>query len=138
MLRAKLGVISTATGVSMDKLQHYWMNADESIEDYAKRIKGTIEDLQKTILEMQQVNADKEAMKPGSLLLKGYSEEEIKQANALLLALQQLFAGLKGFTKSSGSGRQSDPRLQNLKEEISLTKKLYDEYHKLAVHMFIY
>lgn len=131
MLRAKLGVISTATGVSMDKLQHYWMNADESIEDYAKRIKGTIEDLQKTILEMQQVNADKEAMKPGSLLLKGYSEEEIKQANALLLALQQLFAGLKGFTKSSGSGRQSDPRLQNLKEEISLTKKLYDEYHKL-------
>lgn len=28
-------------------------------------------------------------------------------------------------------GRQSDPRLQNLKEEISLTKKLYDEYHKL-------
>lgn len=132
VLRAKLSSISQATGVSMDKLQHYWMNADESIEDYAKRIKGTIEDLQKTILEMQQVNADKEAMKPGSLLLKGYSEEEIKQANALLLALQQLFAGLKGFTKGSGgSGRQSDPRLQNLKEEISLTKKLYDEYHKL-------
>lgn len=132
VLRAKLSSISQATGVSMDKLQHYWMNADESIEDYAKRIKGTIEDLQKTILEMQQINADKEAMKPGSLLLKGYSEEEIKQANALLLALQQLFAGLKGFTKgSSGSGRQSDPRLQNLKEEISLTKKLYDEYHKL-------
>ena len=132
VLRAKLSSISQATGVSMDKLQHYWMNADESIEDYAKRIKGTIEDLQKTILEMQQVNADKEAMKPGSLLLKGYSEEEIKQANALLLALQQLFAGLKGFTKGSGgSGRKSDPRLQNLKEEISLTKKLYDEYHKL-------
>lgn len=132
VLRAKLSSISQATGVSMDKLQHYWMNADESIEDYAKRIKGTIEDLQKTILEMQQVNADKEAMKPGSLLLKGYSEEEIKQANALLLALQQLFAGLKLFTKGSGgSGRTSDPRLQNLKEEISLTKKLYDEYHKL-------
>ena len=132
VLRAKLSSISQATGVSMDKLQHYWMNADESIEDYAKRIKGTIEDLQKTILEMQQVNADKEAMKPGSLLLKGYSEEEIKQANALLLALQQLFAGLKLFTKGSGgSGRQSDPRLQNLKEGISLTKKLYDEYHKL-------
>lgn len=131
VLRAKLSSISQATGVSMDKLQRYWMNTDESIEDYAKRIKGTIEDLQKTILEMQQVNADKEAMKPGSLLLKGYSEEEIKQANALLLALQQLFAGLKMFTKGSGSGRTSDPRLQNLKEEISLTKKLYDEYHKL-------
>lgn len=132
VLRAKLSSISQATGVSMDKLQRYWMNADESIEDYAKRIKGTIEDLQKTILEMQQVNADKEAIKPGSLLLKGYSEEEIKQANALLLALQQLFAGLKQFTKGSGgSGRTSDPRLQNLKEEISLTKKLYDEYHKL-------
>ena len=131
VLRAKLSSISQATGVSMDKLQHYWMNADESIEDYAKRIKGTIEDLQKTILEMQQVNADKEAMKPGSLLLKGYSEEEIKQANALLLALQQLFAGLKMFTKGSGGGRTSDPRLQNLKEEISLTKKLYDEYRKL-------
>lgn len=131
VLRAKLSSISQATGVSMDKLQHYWMNADESIEDYAKRIKGTIEDLQKTILEMQQVNADKEAMKPGSLLLKGYSEEEIKQANALLLALQQLFAGLKMFTKGSGGGRTSDPRLQNFKEEISLTKKLYDEYHKL-------
>ena len=131
VLRAKLSSISKATGVSMDKLQRYWMNADESIEDYAKRIKGSIEDLQKTILEMQQVNADKEAMKPGSLLLKGYSEEEIKQANAMLLALQQLFAGLSGFTKGSSGGRQSDPRLQNLKEEISLTKKLYDEYQKL-------
>lgn len=34
------------------------------------------------------------------------------------------------FDKGKG-GRTSDPRLQNLKEEISLTKKLYDEYHKL-------
>lgn len=132
VLRAKLSSISQATGVSMDKLQHYWMNADESIEDYAKRIKGTIEDLQKTILEMQQINADKEAMKPGSLLLKGYSEEEIKQSNALLLALQQLFAGLKGFTKrSGGSGRTSDPRLQTLQEIANKMAEVNKEYDEL-------
>lgn len=133
VLRAKLENISDSTGVSMDKLKNYWMNAGENIEDYAKRIKGSIDDLQNKIKEMNQINADKAALKPGSFLLKGYSEEEIKQANAMLLALQQLFVGLSGFTKSSGGGRgtKSDPRLQNLKEEISLTKKLYDEYHKL-------
>ena len=37
---------------------------------------------------------------------------------------------LADYRKTSG-GRTSDPRVQNLKEEISLTKKLYDEYQKL-------
>ena len=125
-MRNALERIALQTGVSMDEMKRHLMNSGESWEDYSKRIRDSIKEYESEIDEMIKSNA---AVANGeSGILKTYSDEEIKKvkdaAEALKLLLQYLAA-------AKGGGRTSDPRLQNLKEEISLTKKLYDEYHKL-------
>lgn len=129
ILRAKLNEIVRSTHLSMNDMQRYLMGADEDIETYAKRIKSSIEDLQKKIKEMRDANAAKAAMRPGSLLLNGYTEEEIKQANAMLLALQQMFSGISSF--AGGNSSQSDPRLGVLQEMLSTLKNVNKEYEDL-------
>ncbi len=129
VFRTKLAQLASASGVELSTMTKYFMKAGDKIEDYAKRIKEAIEDLEKKLKEMQTTN--QMVAEGGHGPLQGFSEEEIKKIQMQVAVLKELFPFLQGFTKSSGSGRQSDPRLQNLKEEISLTKKLYDEYHKL-------
>lgn len=125
-MRNALERIALQTGVSMDEMKRHLMNSGESWEDYSKRIRDSIKEYESEIDKMIKSNA---AVANGeSGVLKTYSDEEIKKvkdaAEALKLLLQYLVA-------AKGGGRTSDPRLQNLKEEISLTKKLYDEYQKL-------
>lgn len=127
--RTKLAQLASASGVELSTMTKYFMKAGDKIEDYAKRIKEAIEDLEKKLKEMRTTN--QMIAEGGHGPLQGFSEEEIKKIQMQVAVLKELFPFLQGFTKTSGSGRKSDPRLQNLKEEISLTKKLYDEYHKL-------
>jgi hypothetical protein len=127
--RAKLAQLASASGVELSTMTKYFMKAGDNIEDYAKRIKESIEDLEKELKKMRTNN--QLIAEGGHGPLQGYSEEEIKEIQMQVAVLKELFPFLQGFTKGGSGGRQSDPRLQNLKEEISLTKKLYDEYHKL-------
>ncbi len=127
--RAKLAQLASASGVELSTMTKYFMKAGDNIEDYAKRIKESIEDLEKKLKEMQDVN--QMIAEGGRGPLQGFSEEEIKKIQMQVAVLKELFPFLQGFTKSSGSGRTSDPRLQNLKEEISLVQKLYNEYKQL-------
>lgn len=129
VFRTKLAQLASGAGVELSTMTKYFMKAGDKIEDYAKRIKEAIEDLEKKLKEMRTTN--QMIAEGGHGPLQGFSEEEIKKIQMQVAVLKELFPFLQGFTKSSGGGRQSDPRLQNLKEEISLTKKLYDEYHKL-------
>lgn len=125
-MRNALERIALQTGVSMDEMKRHLMNSGESWKDYSKRIRDSIKEYESEIDKMVKNNAA--VAKGGGGPLKIYSDEEIKNAKdaaeVLKLLLQYLAAGKSG-------GRASDPRLQNLKEEISLTKKLYDEYQKL-------
>lgn len=120
------------TGNIMNDLQRHLMKSGDNWENYSKSVRDAVKDYEAQIDEMQKINASiKNGEKGvGPLDPSKYSDEEIKKVQLLVEALKQLFPFLAP-EKSSGSGRQSDPRLQNLKEEISLTKKLYDEYHKL-------
>lgn len=65
----------------------------------------------------EEIRAQIEEQKAETEVMKDLAYDTLVYFNALKLL--------------SSKGSQSDPRLQNLKEEISLTKKLYDEYHKL-------
>lgn len=127
--RNKLAQLATKSGVELSQMTQYFMSAGDNIKDYAKRIKEAIEDLEKKLEEMRTTN--QMVAEGGHGPLQGFSEEDAKKIQMQVAVLKELFPFLQGFTKSSGSGRKSDPRLQNLKEEISLTKKLYDEYQKL-------
>ena len=124
----KLAEIATAAGANLNDLSQYFMQSGEKIEDYAKRIGDAIKDLELRVQEMQQVN---EMHRNGTgWALQGYSEQQIEKIQILVAALKAFFPLLQGFTKTSGGGTKSDPRLQNLKEEISLYEKLYQEYQQ--------
>lgn len=127
--RNKLAQLATKSGVELSQMTQYFMSAGDNIKDYAKRIKEAIEDLEKKLEEMRTTN--QMVAEGGHGPLQGFSEEDIKKIQMQVAVLKELFPFLQGFTKSSGSGRKSDPRLQNLKEEISLVQKLYNEYKQL-------
>lgn len=134
-MRSRLMQIATnidKTGGIMNDLQRHLMKSGDNWENYSKSVRDAVKDYEAQIDEMKKINASikKGEKGVGPLDPSKYSDEEIKKVQLLVEALKQLFPFLAP-EKSSGGGRQSDPRLQNLKEEISLTKKLYDEYHKL-------
>lgn len=134
-MRSRLMQIATnidKTGGIMNDLQRHLMKSGDNWENYSKSVRDAVKDYEAQIDEMKKINASikKGEKGVGPLDPSKYSDEEIKKVQLLVEALKQLFP-LLAPEKSSGGGRTSDPRLQNLKEEISLTKKLYDEYHKL-------
>lgn len=126
--------IAQSAGGFREQYNQYLMKAGEDMKSYNKRLNGSLEDLKnrvKALLDTQKlvaiagVNAKK---------LHGVSAEELQkdidETNKTISIIEKVLSEQSDYSKSRG-GTKSDPRLQNLKEEISLTKKLYDEYHKL-------
>lgn len=131
ILREKLQQISGLFGVNMDITKQYLMNAGEDIETYAKRVKSSLEEAQNNLKELR-FNKSQIDAGVGAGVLKPVSDEEIEKADNLTKVLSALFELISAFAKGkSGGGTKSDPRLQNLKEEISLVQKLYNEYKQL-------
>ena len=126
VFRTKLAQLASGAGVELSTMTKYFMKAGDKIEDYAKRIKEAIEDLEKKLKEMRTTN--QMIAEGGHGPLQGFSEEEIKKIQMQVAVLKELFPFLQGFTKSSGGGRQSDPRLQILNEMVQLAEKLNKEY----------
>lgn len=125
VFKTKLAQLASGAGVELSSMTEYFMKAGDNIEDYAKKIKEAIEELEKKLKEMQTTN--QMVAEGGHGPLQGFSEEEIKEVQKQVAVLKALFPALQGFIKG-GSTHTSDQRLQNLKEEISLYEKLYQEY----------
>lgn len=107
---AQFGTLEEALDAAAKK----YKEATESVEKYNKT-------LEQGVAGLGQEQFDKiAAERDEAQAMKELSEEALNYYNAMALLL-----------KVMRGGRTSDPRLQNLKEEISLTKKLYDEYQKL-------
>ncbi|MCM1066382.1 MAG: tape measure protein [Muribaculaceae bacterium] len=126
--RSKLTQLSIAAGVEMGSMTKYFMNAGDKIEDYAKRIKEAIDDLDNQIKEMNTTN--QMIAEGGHGPLKGFSEEEIKKIEMQVAVLRELFPFLQGFTKSSGR-TPADPRLQTLQEIANKMAEVNKEYDEL-------
>lgn len=101
---------------ALDAAAKKYKEAAESVEKYNDTLKKGVAGLGQE--QFDKISAERDEAQA----TKELSEEMLKFYNAFSLALKAMFGE---------GGRTSDPRLQNLKEEISLTKKLYDEYHKL-------
>lgn len=132
-IKYKMGQISDAFGVHMDKMQKYLWDGSGSVDDYLKRLKQQQEELNARLKEKQQQLLNMGVMsKWWNKLLGKDIEAEVEQMKKEVKALDTLIPFVTGYTvpkkdKSKG-GTKSDPRLQNLKEEISLYEKLYQEY----------
>lgn len=124
-VRSKFEELANSMGL-IDKVKGSLMGATEGLEDYRKKINDTAKDYAKQVENLTKVLA------ATPTVLVEYKEIADKLKNAK--DLEEFFskmAEILGKSSSGGSGRTSDPRLQNLKEEISLVQKLYNEYKQL-------
>ena len=98
----------------------------KTAEEYKKNIAlvATYDETLKSATLTSEERAKIETERAEADAMANLAEKALKYYNAMSL----LNTSTSGRSRS---GTKSDPRLQNLKEEISLTKKLYDEYHKL-------
>lgn len=127
--REKFSSLANTMEVSMFRVQKSQMKQGQTLEEHRKVITGEIDTINKKIL---QLVATKKLMTQ-----QGYDttdiEKQLETEKKLLEFYNTYLGSIPNFDKkkNKGSGSKSDPRLNNLKEEISLTKKLYDEYKKL-------
>lgn len=131
-IRAKFFEIANSTGASIDTMRRFLWDGKTALDDH---IKSLDEQITKYETDIYRMNA---AISKGGILgniaqmmFGGKIEEQTKMLEALreLMNYEKTYVKEKE-TKNKG-GRQSDPRLQNLKEEISLVQKLYQEYKQL-------
>lgn len=102
--------------VNLDGVPRMFLGAEESIEEYTKRVKGRIELLTKLILEFKT----NEAYSP-------FGEANIKDQEKELVALQQLLTKLPQYdTLKSRKGVSEADKL--LKKQIELLKEVGREY----------
>lgn len=127
-------IVTDAHG-NIDKMSRFLMQSGEDWKIYVTRIKDEMESEKQKLKELRQER--EKTAKWGLLarLMNPLADIKIDESEKKLEQLTTLFNTFKEFydpdEKKNKGGAKSDPRLQNLKEEISLTKKLYDEYHKL-------
>lgn len=130
MFNRKFMTLADNMDVSLDKMQKYLMKSGDNLGEHRKKLSDEVTNLLKEIARLEWT---KKALTLFGLPADAV-EEKIQESQQTLKLLQSMIStipDIDGIGKKKKGGTKSDPRLQNLKEEISLTKKLYDEYHKL-------
>lgn len=123
IVREKLQEYAGLFSVSMNRVQHYMMGAEESTSDYVKKIKDHLEELQTSLkdLKFQQQYRPLEVNPEDITNL----ENEIKLYDAILKLL--------GVFLESPDGRHgSDERLSQLREMESSLTSIYNKYTDLS------
>lgn len=133
-IKDRMVQIVSTTGLKMKEFRQYLWDGQGDIKTYQENLQKSINTLRAQAFEMIKLNALIDAG-----LAKGqkYDVKEIQTLQAKADALQQLLDTsvtplvMPDEKKSKSRGSKSDNRLQNLKEEISLVQKLYNEYKQL-------
>lgn len=137
-------IANSLTGFST-KYNDYLMKDGETMKEYNKRLRESIDGLKEKIKESTYVMNRITALGAAGVKQYNMTAAQAKQVvdnyvntvavldkavNDMPAWAQDTSGSNRNKTKKSGTTKQ-DPRLQNLKEEISLTTKLHDEYVKL-------
>lgn len=134
-IRTKLIDLSASFDPALDKMKKYLWDGSGTVDEYLKKLreqqdalKTQLKKWQTTILNWSFVSALRNGMSKEQL------QQKIDDAKKELEALNALVPFVTTYTnekdKNKGRGSRQDPRLQNLKEEISLYEKLYQEYQQ--------
>lgn len=130
-LNRKLKSITLNTGASMDVMKKYLISGNDNIKDKLKSLTDSFDELTEKIYKFQQYNAK---IAKGEIIGNVIPKEQIdalKEESKALGLFIELLQALFAPKETGGREGKSDPRLQNLKEEISLVQKLYNEYKQL-------
>ncbi len=156
--RTRWQEIAKGMEISKDAMQRYMMQSGDDFETYRKKIKGEVEKIVANIaimqkaLQMRKTQREKEDYSgPFGKIGKIYDdweyakeEKELKEAEKNLKALRKLYKELESVNtdpdkkKEGGSkggskgGSTQDKRMELLKNEFAMVKKLYEEYGKLS------
>lgn len=127
--------IAQSAGGFRQNYNQYLMKAGEDMESYNKRLKDSLADLKNEVKGLLYTQG---LVAKAGIFAKyrfGVTAEELQkdidETNKTIEILEKTISEQPDFSKSKGRGTKSDPRLQNLKEEISLVQKLYNEYKQL-------
>ena len=138
-IKAKMGQISDAFGVHMDKMQKYLWDGSGSVDDYLKRLKDQQAELNARLKEKQQQLLNMGVLsKWWNKLLGNDIEAEVKQMEKEVKALDTLIPFVTGYTVPEKSenkrskGSKSDTRLQELQEINQTLEKINKEYDDLS------
>ena len=133
LVREKVGQFAQQFGVSMDVAQHYYKNADTSMEDYVK----TLEDAEKAqASSLASMKLNNEEIKNGAEDLEAYSNAEIEAAENTHLLIKALIDFFQEFQKHSGKNGpayHTPPFIEQMRESIKFMqdfKKGYDNLKK--------
>lgn len=134
-IRHKLVQLSASFDPTLEKMHRFLWDGSGTVDEYLKRLKEQQADLEAQLKKWQTTMLNWSFV---SALRNGMSKEQLQQkiddANKELEALNTLVPFVTTYTnekdKNKGRGSRQDPRLQNLKEEISLYEKLYQEYQQ--------
>ena len=134
-IRQKLVQLSASFDPTLEKMHRFLWDGSGTVDEYLKRLKEQQADLEAQLKKWQTAILNWSFV---SALRNGMSKEQLQQkiddAKKELEALNTLVPFVTTYTnekdKNKGRGSRQDPRLQNLKEEISLYEKLYQEYQQ--------
>lgn len=127
-IQSKFRELAAGMGLQMDKIKQYIIENTGDSAEYAKKLEGDLKNIRKQQNDIALIEKNRAAGIGIGILAS--TDDDVKRLNKEEKLILAMLKYLADYRKTSG-GRTSDPRVQNLKEEISLTKKLYDEYQKL-------
>lgn len=133
-IRQKLYELSMSFDPTLQKMKQFLWDGSGTVDEYLKRLKVQQEELNQQLKEKQETLLNwtiVDWLKDGKT--KEQIEAEINEIKNKINVVKKLVPYVTNYTvqkdnKKRSGGSKSDPRLQNLKEEISLYEKLYQEY----------
>ncbi|MBO7220844.1 MAG: hypothetical protein J6V21_06645 [Alistipes sp.] len=123
----KLQEYADKVGISMDDVKEHLKNNEQSTEDWANGLKGAYESLEKKLAEYKK---NQEAFSKQGAPFKNWSED-IEETTKEMKVLKLLMEFFKEFLSQS-DGEKTNPRIAQLKDELSTVEKIYKEYQQLS------
>ncbi|MDE5886044.1 MAG: hypothetical protein K2H46_00470 [Muribaculaceae bacterium] len=134
-IRQKLLDVSDSFGVSIDKMKKYLWDGSGSVDDYLKRLKEQQEELEALLKKKM------ETLENWSIIdfifsgkTKDQLQKEIDETKQKLGIIKELYPFVEGYTvqkEKKNGGRQSDTRLQTLREIEETLTKINQKYEEL-------
>lgn len=135
-IQQKFQKIAESQGASMNDLRNYLMSGEDDIEGYVKKLKEGSEKYAESIKKMNMANAQFAA---GIMVLKTYTNEEVKAAQDAKAALDAMLEYLKDFDKKTtpkGSHSYVKPKfITDMEESIKFMKDFKKGYDELSQHI---
>lgn len=127
MFNRKFMTLADNMDISLDKMQNYLMKSGDNLGEHRKKLSDEITNLLKDIARLEWTKKKLSLFGLPTAAVEAELQKQ-QQTVKLLQSAISTIPDIEGIGKKKKGGTKSDPRLQNLKEEISLYEKLYQEY----------